>query len=190
MLVLAPIVSTQERLGELEPFPNRLKARGSQDKGGGFRRQFADSSRVKKKTMHKFERQYRVDRRGVIPVAFDVATYNSLELFPLQVRPRERPRIKQRFPDVAGEGVPIPDPEMGVLVSAQEEAFQVKLRKKVIDPSYPRAHAVVELIFRPERDRRDYQDGDQAPRADWRRRQFASGRRPRNAVRKRPRRWP
>ena len=123
---LGRATSFSNRWVEIEPFPNRLKARGSQDKGGGFRRQFADSSRVKKKTMHKFERQYRVDRRGVIPVAFDVATYNSLELFPLQVRPRERPRIKQRFPDVAGEGVPIPHSDMIVLVPAEEEAFEAK----------------------------------------------------------------
>jgi len=102
--------------------------------------------------MQELQRQHFVDFAGIVPVAFEVAPHHGFEAFPFEVWPGQRPRVEQHFPNVLGEGIPIPDAEMAELVPPEEEAFDVDGREQMIDPGHPLGHPVVVSVFRFERE--------------------------------------
>ena len=55
--------------------------------------------------------------------------------------------VEKDFLDVLRELVSIPDAEVGVLVSAQEETFRTEWRKQVIHSREPLGHAVVVRVL-------------------------------------------
>ena len=77
-----------------------------------------------------------------------MALHYSFDLRPIQVRSGKSARVEQHFPNVLGEGIPVPDPKMIELVPAEEKPFEMERRKQMIDPSHPLRHAVVVGIFR------------------------------------------
>src|SRR5208283_3603702 len=103
----------------------------------------AGSSDVDEKAVQQFKRQQFMNLVSVIPASFEVAPHYSFYAASLEVRPREAPRVKQHFPNVLREPVPVPDSEMVVLVPAEEQALEMKRRQKMIDLGCPLGHPVV-----------------------------------------------
>src|SRR5207247_2253079 len=93
-----------------------------------------------------------MDLRGVVPVSLEVTLYDGLEPAPLEVRARQSTRVQEHFPNVLGEDIPVPDPEMEQLVPAQEEAFETKQRQEMIDPGHQLGHPDIVGVFRLEQE--------------------------------------
>src|SRR6267143_3500516 len=108
-----------------------------------------------------------MDRGGVVSVSLEVAPHHGLDSVPFEVRPGKRPRVEQHLPNVLGEGIPVPDPEMEQLVPAEEEAFEAKCGKEVIDPGQPLRHTIVICVLRLERELEETSrgHGEEASRA-------------------------
>src|SRR5438034_2635336 len=87
--------------------------------------------------MQELQGQYLVDLGGVVPISLDVAPQDGLEPFGFEVWPRKGSGIKEHFPNVSGESVPVPDSEMRELVPPKKEAFQTEGQKEMIDPGHP-----------------------------------------------------
>ena len=66
--------------------------------------------------MDEFESQRFVDLVGVVPVALQVSCNDFLQPLSFNIRPAKTARIKQHFPDISRERIPVPEPEMKDLV--------------------------------------------------------------------------
>jgi hypothetical protein len=106
-----------------------------------------ESSWVEKKAVEKFHCEQLVDLLRMIPVSVEVALDHSFDPDPVEVWPGECPRVEQHFPNIVGEGIPIPDSEMIELVPTKEKALQMDPREKMIDPGHPLGHPVVARVF-------------------------------------------
>ena len=93
-----------------------------------------------------------------------MASHYGFDALSVQIRPGKRPRVEQHFPNVFGEGIPVPDPKMVVLVPAEEEALEVQRREEMIDPGHPLGHAVVVGVFRLMVNSRNFANGCPARR--------------------------
>src|SRR5580704_2575190 len=92
-----------------------------------------------------------MDLAGMVLALLHVAVHHGLDRGALQVRPGKRSRVEQHFLHVLGESVAVPNTKMIILVPAQEETLHVEGRKTMIELGHRRAHAVVEFVFRLER---------------------------------------
>ena len=97
--------------------------------------------------MKEFRRQQLVNLHRVVPISSEMTPYHGLELVRGEVRAGKRPRLEQHFPNVVGQGVPVPNAEMGNLVPAQEDAFEAKWCQEMIDSGHPLGHPVVVGVF-------------------------------------------
>ena len=59
----------------------------------------------------------------------------------------QTPCVEQDVFDVLGQRVSIPNPKVGVFVSAQENTFEAQRRKCMVNPGEPLWHAVVVRVF-------------------------------------------
>src|SRR5438132_12838526 len=93
-----------------------------------------------------------MDLGGVVPVSLEVTLYHGLEPGPFEIRPGKSARVQEHFPNVPGEDIPVPDPEMVELVPPEEETFEVEEREEMIDPCQPLGHPGVVSVFRLEQE--------------------------------------
>ena len=94
-----------------------------------------------------FQGQQFMNLEGIVPAAFEMTPYYGFYALGVQVRPGKGPRVKQHFANIFGKGIPVPYPEMIVLMPAKEEPFQAEGRKEMIDSCHPLRHTVVVGIF-------------------------------------------
>ena len=78
--------------------------------------------------MQKFQSQELVDLVGIVPPPAQMAFDDGFDTLSLDVSAREASGIKQDLPDVIRQLIAVPDPEMRKLVSAEEQALQMKAR--------------------------------------------------------------
>jgi len=97
--------------------------------------------------VQELQREYFVDPAGEVPVPLEMTLYHGFERLPLKVWSRKRPAVEKHFPNILGESIPVPNSKMVELMSSEKEAFEMKLRKVMIDPSHPLGHSVVIGIF-------------------------------------------
>ena len=109
---------------------------------------FEYSSWVDKKAVDMFQSQNLVDGSSVVEASCEMALHDSFDLLSIQVRSRKRAWIQQHFPNVPGEGIPIPHPKMIKLVPAEEKSLEVEQRKQMIASGHPLRHAVVVGVLR------------------------------------------
>ena len=98
--------------------------------------------------MQKFQGQHLVDLGGVIAAAPEMSRHDGFKTAPFEIRPRKSARIQKHFPNISGESVPIPDPEMVELLPSEEQAFETERREEMIDPGHPLGHPGVVGVFR------------------------------------------
>src|SRR5208283_2745040 len=103
--------------------------------------------RVDEKAVQQFQREYLVDLRGVVAVAFKVATHHRFQRLGIKISPGEGSRVQKHFLHVFGKRIAVPDAEMVVLVPAEEKALEMERRQKMIDLGGPLGHPVVVGVF-------------------------------------------
>src|SRR3979409_2811063 len=84
---------------------------------------------------------------GIVPGSTKVAPHHAFDAVPFKVRPGKRPWVEEHFPNIAGERVPIPDAEMIELVPAEEKAFEMGRRYKMVGLGQPLGHALAVTGF-------------------------------------------
>ena len=97
--------------------------------------------------MNQFQSQHLVEFGGVVSIALEMTSDDSLQPFTLDVGPGKSLRVKERVLKISGEGIPVPDPEMERLVPAQKELFGSDGRDRVVQPRQPLWHAHVIGVF-------------------------------------------
>src|SRR5271157_7681 len=110
----------------------------------------ASSSVPKKQTVRKLQGEHLVNLSGVVAVALQVAAHYGFQPLAVQVWPGKSARVKEHFLNVSGEPVPVPNPEMVILVTAEEKTLQMKRGERMVNLCHPLWHAVVISIFRLE----------------------------------------
>jgi len=93
--------------------------------------------------MQELQGQHLVDLSGVIPITFEVASHRRLDRVSFEIRSAKGSRIQEDILNVPREGIPVPDPEMVEFVPPEEEAFEAKGMKKVVDTRQALRHPVV-----------------------------------------------
>src|SRR5208337_181023 len=101
------------------------------------------SSGIQEKPVQELQGKKPVNLGCVVAVTLEMAADNGLDALPLQIRTRQRARIKQHFLDIAGQNVAVPNPVMVQLMSTEKETLQFQWRKEMIEPGQPLRHAVV-----------------------------------------------
>ena len=86
--------------------------------------------------------------------------YDRFDAFPVEVRPRQSPGIKQHLSDIFSKCVAVPHPEMSEFVPTEEKPLKVKAREHVIRPGDPLRHPVVVRVFRFESKLEESSAGD------------------------------
>ena len=61
-----------------------------------------------------------MDFRSVIPIALNMSFHNGSDRGGDEVWPGKSPPIEEHFANVVGQSIPVPDPEMTKLVSAEK----------------------------------------------------------------------
>src|SRR6266404_3162700 len=101
--------------------------------------------------MQKFQGQHLMDLGGVIAATPEMSRHDGFKTAPFEIRPRKSTRIQKHFPDIFGESVPVPDPEMVERLPSEEQAFETERREQMIDPGHPLGHTGVVGVVRLEK---------------------------------------
>ena len=97
--------------------------------------------------MHKLQREYFVDGRGVVLVSFEMTMHQGFKPVTAQVGPGKAPGIQQHLPNVVGKGIAVPDPKMVELVPPEEQPFEVKRGDEMVGAGHPLRHAIVVCVL-------------------------------------------
>src|SRR4029077_18149922 len=79
---------------------------------------FNISVRVQKEAVGNFKGQNFVDLVRVVSVAFEMAPPHSLKPLSINIRSAKTSLIQKHFPHVVCESIPVPNPEVGDLMSS------------------------------------------------------------------------
>ena len=74
--------------------------------------------------MKDFHGQYLVELGRVVSIPLEMTPHHRLKPFSFDIGPGKSAGVEQRFLNVPGEGIPVPNAEMEDLVSPQEHVLE------------------------------------------------------------------
>src|SRR5438876_3119716 len=105
--------------------------------------------------MHELECQHLMNLARVVSITLEVTPDDRLESGAIEVRSAARSRVEKHLPNVTGQRVPVPNPEMAELVPSEKPPLEMQGGKATVQPGQPPRHAVVIgvrcLLQKPER---------------------------------------
>ncbi len=88
-----------------------------------------------------------------------MSLHDGFEAFPFEPWPRHRSLVKQHFPNILRESIPVPDAEMEDFMPPKEEAFEAQGRENMVQARHPLRHPHIIPVLRFEQELEEYPGG-------------------------------